>query len=164
MIREIQASDFEAISEIYNEYILHSTATFEVEPVTAEEMERRMGEIPLRCPYFVWTDEDGRVQGYAYAHLWQERAAYARTWETTVYVRRGCAGRGIGSALMRSLIDECRRAGCHALVACITAENADSRRMHERLGFRQVSLFKEVGWKFDRWLDVTDYELLLNEE
>ena len=132
MIREIQASDFEAISEIYNEYILHSTATFEVEPVTAEEMERRMGEIPLRCPYFVWTDEDGRVQGYAYAHLWQERAAYARTWETTVYVRRGCAGRGIGSALMRRLIEECRRAGCHALVACITAENADSRRASVR--------------------------------
>ena len=92
MIREIQASDFEAISEIYNEYILHSTATFEVEPVTAEEMERRMGEIPLRCPYFVWTDEDGRVQGYAYAHLWQERAAYARTWETTVYAQ---ADRGV---------------------------------------------------------------------
>ena len=164
MIREVQASDFEAISEIYNEYILRSTATFEVEPVTALTLKERWIEMPLQCPYLVWTDDDGRVQGYAYAHLWQERAAYARTWETTVYVRRGCAGRGIGSALMRRLIDGCRRAGCHALVACITAENADSRRMHERLGFRQVSLFKEVGWKFDRWLDVTDYELLLNEE
>ena len=133
----------EAVCEIYNEYILHATATFEVEPVTAGEMERRMGEITPRCPYFVWTGDDGRVDGYAYAHPWQERAAYGRTWETTVYVRRGYAGRGIGSALMRRLI---------------------SRRMHERLGFRQVSLFKEVGWKFDRWLDVTDYELLLNEE
>ena len=164
MIRPVLASDMEAVCEIYNEYILHATATFEVEPVTAGEMERRMGEITPRCPYFVWTGDDGRVDGYAYAHPWQERAAYGRTWETTVYVRRGYAGRGIGSALMRRLIEECRWAGCHALVACITAENADSRRMHERLGFRQVSLFREVGWKFDRWLDVTDYELLLNEE
>ena len=111
MIREVQASDFEAISEIYNEYILRSTATFEVEPVTALTLKERWIEMPLQCPYLVWTDDDGRVQGYAYAHLWQERAAYARTWETTVYVRRGCAGRGIGSALMRRLIDGCRRAG-----------------------------------------------------
>ena len=161
MIRPVLASDREAVCEIYNEYVLHSTATFEIEPVTVEEMKRRMAEITARCPYIVWTDEDGRVTGYAYAHPWQERAAYARTWETTVYVRRGCAGRGIGSALMRRLIEECRRTGCHALVACITAENADSRRLHERLGFRQVSLFKEVGWKFGRWLDVTDYELVL---
>ena len=65
---------------------------------------------------------------------------------------------------MRRLIEECRRRGCHALVACITAENADSRRLHERLGYKQVSLFEEVGRKFGRWLDVTDYELLLNEE
>lgn len=164
MIREVLTSDTEAICEIYNEYILHSTATFEVEPVTVEEVERRMVEIPLRCPYLVWTGEGGRVDGYAYAHLWQERAAYGRTWETTVYVRRGCGGQGIGTALMGRLIEDCRRAKCHTLIACITAENAESRRLHERLGFRQVSQFREVGRKFGRWLDVTDYELILNEE
>ena len=164
MIREVLASDCEAICEIYNEYIVHSTATFEVEAMTVEEMTRRIRETAARFPYLVWTGEDGRVDGYAYAHPWQVRAAYGWTWETTVYVRRGCGGRGIGSALMRRLIEECRRRGCHALVACITAENADSRRLHERLGYKQVSLFEEVGRKFGRWLDVTDYELLLNEE
>ena len=162
MIREVLTSDAEAICEIYNEYILHSTATFEVEPVTAEEISHRMAQYPLRCPYLVWTGEDGRVDGYAYTHPWQERAAYELTWETTVYVRKGCGGRGIGTALMNKLIAESRRMRCHALIACITAENAESRRLHERLGFRQVSEFKEVGRKFGRWLDVTDYELILN--
>ena len=66
--------------------------------------------------------------------------------------------------LMEKLIAQCREAGCHSLIACITAENEGSRRIHERLGFKQVSLFKEVGYKFDRWLDVTDYELIIPKQ
>lgn len=81
--------------------------------------------------------------------------------KTTVYLAPEACYKGIGQLLMTHLIDECRRQGYHALIACITADNLSSLRFHHRLGFRQVSLFSEVGRKFDRWLDVIDLELML---
>lgn len=160
MIRPVKPEDATDIANIYNEYVLHSVATFETEAVSVPEMRRRIERFSAQFPYFVF--EDGNhVAGYAYAHLWQERAAYRQTWETTVYVSGRHVGKGIGTQLMSRLILSCHEAGCHALIACITHENAGSRRLHQKLGFRQVSLFKEVGWKFGRWLDVSDWELLL---
>ena len=159
MIRRVQADDAAQLAAIYNAYVLRSTATFETEPVSVEEMRRRVEAIGKEHPYLVY-EEDGCVAGYCYAHPWKERAAYRHTWETTVYLSPAHTGRGIGTQLMERLMDECRQRGCHALVACITAENAASRRMHERLGFRQVSCFEQVGRKFGRWLGVTDYEWL----
>ena len=73
----------------------------------------------------------------------------------------GLQKRGTGEALMRKLIEECRHRGFHSLIACITADNRPSIALHEKLGFRKVSGFKEVGMKFGRWLDVEDYQLLL---
>lgn len=91
-----------------------------------------------------------------------ERArGISKTLETTVYLAPEACHKGIGPLLMTHLIDECRRQGYHALIACITADNLSSLRFHQRLGFRQVSRFSEVGRKFDRWLDVIDLELIL---
>lgn len=81
--------------------------------------------------------------------------------KTTVYLAPEACRKGLGQLLMTHLIDECRRQGYHALIACITADNLPSLRFHHRLGFRQVSRFSEVGRKFDRWLDVIDLELML---
>ena len=81
----------------------------------------------------------------------------------TVYVSSSCLGRGIGTLLMQRLIGECRSTGCHVLIACITADNAGSICFHEKLGFCCVSMFSAVGRKFGRWLDVVDYELLLDK-
>ena len=81
--------------------------------------------------------------------------------KTTVYLAPEACRKGLGQLLMTHLIDECRRQGYHALIACITADNLPSLRFHHRLGFRQVSRFSEVGRKFDRWLDVIDLELIL---
>ena len=113
-----------------------------------------------RWPYLVW-EEQGRVKGYCYAHPWKERPAYRHTLETTVYLDPACTGRGIGTRLMHALIGECRGRGAHALVACITAGNEPSCRLHRRLGFRQVSEFHDVGFKHGQWLGVVDYELRL---
>lgn len=99
---------------------------------------------------------------YAYAHPWKERAAYAATWETTVYADHACVRRGLGTALMRVLIDRCRRQGCRVLIACITGCNAPSIAMHSKLGFFRASHFKGVGMKMGRTLDVVDYELRLD--
>lgn len=161
MIREVKPQeDAAAITAIYNEYILHSTISFETEPLSVEAMRDRIAHIAEACPCFV-DEEEGTVTGYCYAHPWKERAAYDRTLETTIYLRPEYQSRGIGKRLMSRLIDECRRRGYRALIACITGNNEASRTFHSRLGFKQVSLFKEVGYKFGQWLDVVDYELLL---
>lgn len=160
MIRRMELRDAGAVAAIYNEYVEHSVATFDTEPVREGDMRFRIFDLASCFPCFVY-EEEGEIAGYCYAHPWKERTAYRYTLETTVYVARGREGKGIGGALMRKLIEECRRDGYHALIACITEGNAASDALHVKLGFRRVSHFKEVGLKFGRWLDVADYELLL---
>ena len=160
MIREVRPDDAAQIAEIYNRYILETTISFETQPLSAEDMRIRIEEISSYFPYFV-AENNGKLTGYCYAHPWKERAAYCKTLETTIYLASEAKGRGLGSRLMTQLIKECRNRGYHALIACITAENEESCQFHERLGFKKVSHFEQVGQKFGRWLDVADYELIL---
>ena len=160
MIRQVELQDAKAITNIYNEYVLQSVATFDTEPVLEEEMRTRIAEISSRFPYLVY-EENQEITGYCYAHTWKERSAYRYTLETTVYLSPGHTGKGIGMLLMKKLIGACRESGYRVLIACITEGNEASNILHEKLGFKQVSHFKKVGLKFDRWLDVADYELLL---
>ena len=161
-IREVKAAtDAREIAEIYNRYVANTTATFELRPLTEEEMRGRIEEVAAKFPYYVW-EEEGIILGYCYAHKWKGFAAYDITLESTIYLLPDVKGRGIGMKLMKRLIDECRRRGFISLIACITAENEESCRFHEKLGFRQVSLFRNVGKKFGRLLDVADYQLGLN--
>lgn len=159
-IRPVRLDDAERVASIYNRYVSKTTITFETESVPVEVMRGRIDSVSSAFPYFVY-EYDGEVLGYCYARLWKEREAYSKTLETTVYLAPEACHQGIGSRLMRLLIEECRRQGYHALIACITADNLPSLQFHHRLGFRQVSLFSEVGRKFDRWLDVIDLELML---
>ena len=149
LIRSVELRDVDAITDIYNGYVTGGSATFETEPVGTAEMRSRIAGISARFPYLV-CEEGGRVAGYCYAHGWKTKAAYRYTLETTVYLSPDYLGRGIGKRLMR------------ALIACITAGNEASIALHTGLGFKQVSHFEQVGRKFGRWLDVVDYELLLN--
>lgn len=160
MIRRVTLADAGSITAIYNDYITHSEISFETEPLSVEAMQQRIASIAQEYPYFVYEDADG-IAGYCYAHAWKERAAYCHTWETTVYLAPGRERQGIGRQLMQHLIEACRSAGCHALIACITADNERSCALHRRLGFVQVSAFHEVGYKHGKWLGVVDYELLL---
>lgn len=161
-IRPVGLDDAAAIAEIYNYYVTSTTVSFETEPLSEAAMRSRIKSLAGQFPYLV-CEVDGAVAGYCYAHPWKERAAYNFTLETTVYVSARYHRRGIGSRLMERLIDECRRRGVHALVACVTAENEASCDLHLALGFRPVSCFRQVGRKFGRWLDVVDFELLLPE-
>ena len=115
--------------------------------------------MPSVFPYFVY-EEEGKVVGYCYAHLWKERAAYRHTLETTVYLAPDTRGRHrqrVDGRLIENVVGRYR-----ALIACVTEGNAVSDALHLRLGFKKVSHFKKVGLKFGRWLDVVDYELLLS--
>ena len=149
MIRNVSSQDAKAIVDIYNEYVVNSVATFETEPLRVEEMEGRIAGISASYPYLVYVDHD-EVVGYCYAQY---------TLETTVYLSPRYKGKGIGRQLMERLIEECRAGGYHALIACITEGNEASCSLHEKLGFKKVSHFEKVGLKFERWLDVVDYEL-----
>lgn len=161
MIRKVQAQqDAAAIAALYNEYVLGTTISFETEPLSTEAMATRIAAYSAECPYLVW-EEEGEIRGYCYAHRWKERAAYARTWESTIYLSPQACGKGLGQVLMLELIRLCRTAGCRVLIACITQGNERSCRFHEALGFQQVSHFRNVGEKFGQLLDVVDYQLNL---
>jgi len=161
MIRNATPNDAKAILEIYNPYIANTAITFEEEPVTDSEMESRITEkTEAAYPYFVY-EEEGRILGYAYAGKWRERSAYRFCAETTVYVKDGLGGKGIGSRLYAALLDALRDRGFHAAMGVVTLPNEASRRLHEKFGFVKSAHFKEVGLKFGRWLDVGYWELLL---
>lgn len=160
MIRYVTQRDVKRITEIYNDYIINTTISFEVKPLTEDEMRNRIESVLAHGPFLVW-EEDGEIAGYCYAHPWKERAAYHNTLETTVYLAPQYFRRGIGSQLMRELINKCRVDNIKVLIACITANNEASIKMHEALGFKQVSYFSQVGEKFGQWLDVIDMQLTL---
>ncbi len=160
MIRYVTLRDVKRITEIYNDYIINTTISFEVKPLTEDEMRNRIESVLAHGPFLVW-EEDGEIAGYCYAHPWKERAAYHNTLETTVYLAPQYFRRGIGSQLMHELINQCKVDNIKVLIACITANNEASIKMHEALGFKQVSYFSQVGEKFGQWLDVIDMQLTL---
>ena len=164
-IRPVAETDVRAITEIYNYYIEQTTISFETQKLSVAEMLERIRSICEHWPYFVVADRSNeieRVVGYCYAHPWKERIAYCHTLEVTIYLDVNEKGRGIGTQLMNHLINQCRsRKDIHALIACITEENTLSMAFHKQLGFEKVSHFKQVGNKFNRWLDVVDMELVL---
>lgn len=160
LIRPVADADAEAITSIYNRYVTESVATFETTPLSVEQMRQRIIDISSHFPYYVY-ETDGVIAGYCYAHPWKERAAYEKTLESTIYLANGYQHRGIGRKLMEKLIKECSRQGYLAMIACITGSNIGSIEFHRSLGFKQVSFFEKVGFKFNQVLDVVDYELLL---
>ncbi|GFE84082.1 hypothetical protein GCM10011487_60820 [Steroidobacter agaridevorans] len=161
LIRPATLDDAGQIAEIYNHYVLTSTITFEEEPVSAPEMAQRIADIQATSlPWFVAT-RDHRVTGFAYAHKWKVRAAYRHSTEVTVYVRSGLDNSGTGSRLYAQLFAALKAVGAHAVIGGVALPNEASLRLHQKFGFEKVAHFKEVGFKFNRWVDVTYWQLTL---
>ena len=163
-IREATREDLPGILEIYNEAVVNSTATYDYEPRTMEAQEEWF-DAHLRDRYPVWValDEEGRVLGWSSLSTFHDRPGYRFTAENSVYIAPDHRGKGIGRQLMSPLIESARRMGLHAIIAGVDTGNAASLRFHERLGFVQVGHLRQVGYKFDRWLDVVYLELLLED-
>ncbi|MEP5611761.1 MAG: arsinothricin resistance N-acetyltransferase ArsN1 family B [Cyclobacteriaceae bacterium] len=162
MIRIATPDDSNAICGIYDHYILNSHATFETEPVSAQEMEKRIDHISkeLQLPYLVF-EQNQEILGYTYATQWKPRAAYERTVETTVYVHPEEFGKGVGNQLYKALLEQLKNSGYHAIIGGIALPNEPSISLHEKLGFVNVGELKEVGFKFGIWIDVGYWQRIL---
>lgn len=160
MIRNAKVEDAEAICGIYNHYICNTIYTFEEAPVSTEEMRNRIAKVTSAMPWLV-SEEKEKINGYTYATEWKIRSAYRFSAESTVYLHPGSIGRGMGRRLYESLLTELRERSLHSVIGGIALPNENSVALHELLGFRKVAHFSEVGWKFDKWIDVGYWELLL---
>jgi len=160
-IRAAEPPDAAGIAAIYNHYVERSIVTFEEEPVSDAEMARRIEDVRADSLPWLVAEEKGEVLGYASSRPWKPRRGYRFSAEVTVYAEHGSAGRGIGTALYEHLLPALRARGIHAAMGGIALPNAASVALHEKLGFEKVAHFREVGFKFDRWIDVGYWEKIL---
>lgn len=160
-LRDATAADLPEILNIYNDVILTTTAVYSEKPHTLEMRQTWFSERKQAgFPVIVAVQED-KITGFAtYGHfrVWP---CYRFTVEHSVYVQRDSRGQGISKLLLNELIGQARKAGMHAMIAGVDSGNDISLKLHLQFGFEQVARFKEVGFKFDRWLDLIFLELML---
>lgn len=159
--------DAAAVAAIYEHYVLHDTATFETEPPDVSVMQGRIESVLARgLPYLV-AEVDGKVAGYAYAGPFRDRAAYRFTLESTIYLAPDVRRAGLGTALYAELLARLRaltgsaHAPVHSLMGVIALPHPASVALHERLGFQHVGTVRDAGFKFERWIDVGYWQLML---
>jgi phosphinothricin acetyltransferase len=160
IVRLATLDDAAACAAIYGPYVEDTSISFELEPPTSEDMAARIARTIARTPWLV-VEVDGVVRGYAYGTRHRDRAAYDWTVESTVYVDRAFAGRGIGRSAMTELLEVLRLQGFHLVVAGITQPNPASTGLHVALGFERIGEFRAIGWKEGRWHGVEWYGLEL---
>ena len=156
-VRPATAADADAIAAIYNEAVLGSTATFDLEPVTAAQRAEWLAEHDAAHPVIV-AEADGEVVAWGSLSAVSDRGAWDSTVEISTYVTGDRVSTGLGTLLGTELERLAREAGHHVIMARICAENVASIHLAERLCYRRVGTLREVGRKFGRWLDVVILE------
>jgi L-amino acid N-acyltransferase YncA len=160
-IRPYKTEDTQAILEIINHNILHSTALYDYNIRTYEQQKNILEDkISKNFPVIV-ADLDGRVVGFGMYSEFRFREAYKFTVEHSVYVNEAFHGKGIGKLLLQELIALARKQNLHTMIAVIDSENQSSVEFHEKFGFKTVGIIKESGYKFDRWLHSVFMQLIL---
>jgi len=160
-VRGATAADADGIARLYNHYIAHSVATFEEAPLDDAAMAGRIAEVQAAGLPWQIAEQDNQIVGYAYASKWKGRCAYRFSVESTVYVDPEATGQGIGSRLYENLLGALRESGIHTVIGGIALPNPASIALHERFGFVQIAHFREVGYKFERWIDVGYWQAIL---
>jgi phosphinothricin acetyltransferase len=154
-IRPAEERDFPEITAIYAHHVRHGTASFEETPPPNTEMMARWRKVIDSGQFWLVATGDTGVLGYAYTGLYHPRPAWRFTVEDSIYVDADATGRGIGRSLLEALMKLARDAGIHQMVAVIgDSENAGSIGVHRACGFEHTGVLKNVGYKFERWLDV----------
>lgn len=162
-IRDAEDHDLEGITTIYNDDVEQTTAIWNETTIDVENRRAWLaGRRKAGYPVLVAVSDEDTVLGYASFGDWRAWDGYRHTVEHSVYVRSDQRGAGIGKALMEDLIGRARDIGKHVMVAGIEAGNTGSIRLHEKLGFEQAGLLRQVGTKFGRWLDLAFLQLALD--
>ena len=165
ILRDTVATDLPAITAIYADEVLHGTATFELVPPDEAEMASRLAGVRTLDLPWLTAELDGTVVGYAYLSPFRLRPAYRYCVELSVYLAPEARGRGIGRALMEALIDRARAMRLRQLIGAIgDSANAGSIALHMAVGFREAGVWRETGWKFERWIDVILMQLDLTPD
>lgn len=162
MIRTAKSSDAKAIANIYNYYISNTVVTFEEDTISSAEINYRISEIgSMNLPWLV-AEDSGEIIGYAYASQWHGRCAYRFSVEITVYLSHLLISQGWGTRLYENLFSELKKKSIHVVIGGIALPNIASIALHEKFGMEKVAHFKEVGFKFNRWVDVGYWQGKLN--
>ena len=159
-IRDARREDCGAMTAIYNHYVRTSTCTFALEDEPLAERQRWFDAHGPRHPIVV-AEERGEVIGWASLSSWNPRGAYARTVESSIYLRDDRRGRGLGRLLLADLVARAAALGHHTVLAGVSADQDASLALHRALGFVEVARMRELGWKFDRWIDVVFLQRML---
>lgn len=163
-IRDAVAADMARVAALYGREVVHGTATFELRPPDAGEMASRFAAVRRHDLPWLIAEVEGAFGGYAYASPFRPRPAYRYGVEASIYVEEEARGRGVGRALLEALIARVRARGLRHVIGAISdsGTSAASIALHRALGFREAGVYRQVGWKFDRWLDVTLMQLDLD--
>lgn len=163
-LRPATITDLPAMLEIYNHAILYTTSSYHYEPRTAEQWAVWYSDKNMQgMPVSVAVDAQDQVIGWStFGTFRGQWAGYRFSVEHSLYVAEKQRGRGLGKLLLQGLIDEAKQRGYHTMVAGVDATNTVSLRLHQSTGFFQVAHFREVGYKFDRWLDLIFLQLMLS--
>lgn len=161
MIRMIKDKDIQSVTEIYNWYIVNSTATFEIQELENEIFKQRIKDIRKQYPWLV-LEIDNKVIGYAYLSKFNDRAAYDWTCDLAIYIDHNCGHLGYGTKLMKAIIDLAKKDGYKKMISIVTSENNASMSLHEKFDFEKMATFENIGFKHNRWLGVIYYQLDLN--
>lgn len=160
-LRNVTPADAGQIAAIYNHYVLNTVVSMEHQAVTRDDMANRIADVLASgFPWLVLHD-GGEIAGYAYATPWRTRFGYRHSVESTVYLSQAWQRRGLGSRLYEALLERLNAAGYHSVIGGIALPNDGSVALHEKFGFAKVAQFREVGHKFDRWVDVGYWQLTL---
>lgn len=162
LIRPSRDDDLPAITAIYEHHVLHGAGTFETTPPTEADMASRRADVLAKGLPFLVAEQDGQVLGFAYCQWFKPRPAYRYSAEDSIYLHPQALGRGVGRLLLSQLTELAQASGLRKLIAVIgDSENAGSIGVHRALGFEQVGVIKDCGWKFGRWLDIVLMEKTL---
>ncbi|GAL78286.1 GNAT family N-acetyltransferase [Algibacter lectus] len=161
MIRKATLADTSALLEIYNYYVIHTTVTFDESALSLSAFTEKLELILKDYPCIVFEDNN-EILGFAYGSKFRPKPAYNYTVESTVYVKNGAHGKQIGSKLYTELLEQLKQRNFKSVLGVLTIPNPASVKLHEKFGFTQVAHLKEVGFKFDTWLDVGIFQLKIN--
>lgn len=162
MIRKVALTDALAITNIYNYYVKNSIITFDEQLVEVSFFEDKIQDIQQNFPFLVY-EIDKKVVGYAYLNVWKNRCAYKKAVEISVYLHPDNTEKGIGSQFYTMLINWLKEHDFHTVIGGIALPNEKSIALHEKFGFEKVAHYKQIGYKFNKWIDVGYWQLILNK-